>query len=42
MEVALNNPDRKDVKWRIDVSKLTSDKIFSVEPTSGVVEAMEK
>jgi hypothetical protein len=40
--VTLNNPDRQLVKWRLDVSKLSSDKIFSVEPTSGIVPPMGK
>lgn len=41
MEVTLNNPDRKSIKWRIDTSGITSDKIFSVEPSSGIVESCD-
>lgn len=37
MQVTLNNPDRSTVKWRLDTSTLTADKIFSVEPSQGEV-----
>ncbi|EWS70940.1 flagellar associated protein, putative (macronuclear) [Tetrahymena thermophila SB210] len=41
MEVTLNNPDRRSIKWRIDISGITSDKIFQVEPSSGIVESCD-
>lgn len=36
-EIKLSNPDKKDVHWRIDIAPLKQDKIFSIEPSEGVV-----
>jgi len=36
-EIKLSNPDKKDVHWRIDVNPLKTEKIFSIEPSEGVV-----
>jgi hypothetical protein len=33
-EITLSNPDKRDVSWRIDK---TSDKIFEIEPSEGLV-----
>lgn len=41
-EITLSNPDVKPIKWRIDITGLTADKIFAVEPSSGIVEAMDE
>ena len=38
-EVTLSNPDRHEVRWRVDVTALRQDKIFDVEPNEGVVPA---
>lgn len=36
-EIKLSNPDKKDVKWRIDTGPLKAEKIFSIEPSEGIV-----
>lgn len=41
MEVTLNNPDAKSIKWRIDTSGITSDKIFAIEPSFGTVDSCD-
>ena len=39
MQIALNNPSRVAMKWKIDTKNLSVDKVFHIEPESGIVEA---
>ncbi|EGR27115.1 hypothetical protein IMG5_201370 [Ichthyophthirius multifiliis] len=39
IEINLNNPGRQNIQWRIDISKIGQEKIFNIEPNSGIVEA---
>ena len=34
----LSNPDRKPMKWWIDVTQLNIDKIFQITPSEGIVQ----
>ena len=39
MEIIIQNPDNTDMKWRIDTSKLSNEKIFELKPEKGVVKS---
>ena len=37
-DIVLSNPEKTEVKWRLDESVLKDDKIFSIHPTRGRVD----
>ncbi|EGR30900.1 hypothetical protein IMG5_121460 [Ichthyophthirius multifiliis] len=38
MQIALNNPSRMPMKWKIDTSSLSIDNVFNIIPSNGIVE----
>lgn len=38
-DIVLSNPEKTEVKWRLDESVLKDDKIFSIHPTKGRVDS---
>jgi len=39
VEITLSNPERKPVYWRMDVTSITSDKIFNITPIEGKIDS---
>ncbi|CAD8092149.1 unnamed protein product [Paramecium primaurelia] len=39
VEITLSNPERKPVYWRMDVTSITTDKIFNITPIEGKIDS---